>query len=82
MNLHPAWQKQLAIEILCGQEFKQCFISTHSLDFLDEFTEDLLNDKIAIFAFDPSSKTSSHFSLMKAGEVKRNLNASMQSSSF
>lgn len=58
MNLHPAWQKQLANEILRGHGFKQCFISTHSPDFLDEFTEDFLNENAAVFVFDPSSKTS------------------------
>lgn len=57
MNLHPAWQKQLANEIVRGQGFKQCFISTHSPDFLDEFTEDFLNENVAVFVFDPSSKT-------------------------
>lgn len=56
MNLHPAWQKQLANEVLRCQGFKQCFISTHSPDFLDEFTEDFLNDNAAVFVFDPSSK--------------------------
>lgn len=56
MNLHPAWQKQLANEIVRGQGFKQCFISTHSPDFLDEFTDDFLNENVAIFVFDPSSK--------------------------
>ena len=60
MNLHPAWQRQLANEILCGQGFKQCFISTHSPDFLDEFTEDFKNENaatVAVFVFDPSRKT-------------------------
>ncbi len=57
MNLHPAWQKLLANEILRCQGYKQCFISTHSPDFLDEFTEDFLNENVAVFVFDPSSKT-------------------------
>ena len=57
MNLHPAWQKQLAREILRCRSFKQCFISTHSPDFLDEFTEDFLNGEVGIFVFDPSSKS-------------------------
>lgn len=58
MNLHPAWQKLLASEILRCKSFKQCFISTHSPDFLDEFTEGLLGGDVAVFVFDPSSKTS------------------------
>ena len=57
MNLHPAWQKLLACEILSCQSFKQCFISTHSPDFLDEFTEDFLTGNVAVFVFDPARKT-------------------------
>lgn len=57
MNLHPAWQRLLANEILRGQGFKQCFISTHSPDFLDEFTPGFLEGSTAVFVFDPSSKT-------------------------
>lgn len=57
MNLHPAWQKLLANEILHCQSFKQCFISTHSPDFLDEFTEDFLSGDVGIFVFDPTSRT-------------------------
>lgn len=57
MNLHPAWQKLLAREILRCQSFKQCFISTHSPDFLDEFTEDFLIGDVGVFVFDPSSRT-------------------------
>ena len=53
MNLHPAWQKQLAHEIMYCQGFKQCFISTHSPDFLDEFTQDFLEGNAAVFVFDP-----------------------------
>lgn len=58
MNLHPAWQKLLASEILRCKSFKQCFISTHSPNFLDEFTEGLLGDDVAVFVFAPSGKTS------------------------
>ena len=60
MNLHPAWQKQLANEILRGQGFRQCFISTHSPDFLDEFTDAFQDENqtaVAVFVFDPSSRT-------------------------
>lgn len=58
MNLHPAWQKLLANEILLCQGFNQCFISTHSPDFLDEFTEGFLTGNVNLFVFDPSSKLS------------------------
>lgn len=56
MNLHPAWQKLLANEILRCQSFEQCFISTHSPDFLDEFTEEFLSGSVGIFVFDPCSR--------------------------
>lgn len=55
MNLHPAWQKIMATEILCCKNFKQCFISTHSADFLDEFTEGFLAGDVGIFVFDQSN---------------------------
>mgnify|MGYP004676428981 CR=1 FL=1 len=56
MNLHPAWQKMLAKEILRCSGVTQCFISTHSPDFLDEFTEGFLSGGVAIFVFDPSRR--------------------------
>lgn len=55
MNLHPAWQKMLANEIMRCNSFKQCFISTHSPDFLDEFTEGFLQGEVGVFVFDPFS---------------------------
>ena len=58
MNLHPAWQKMLAAEILRCPNFKQCFISTHSSDFLDEFTEEFLEGNVNVFVFDSSSRVS------------------------
>ena len=56
MNLHPAWQKQIANEILQCRSYKQCFISTHSPDLLDEFTKGFLEGDTAVFVFDPTSK--------------------------
>lgn len=56
MNLHPAWQKLIANEVLRCQSFEQCFISTHSPDFLDEFTNEFLSGNVGIFVFDPYSK--------------------------
>lgn len=57
MNLHPAWQKLLANEIMYCQSFRQCFVSTHSPDFLDEFTEGFLSGDVGVFVFDSSSRT-------------------------
>ena len=56
MNLHPVWQKKLATEILYCKGFDQCFISTHSPDFLDEFTKDFLDERVAVFVFNPSKE--------------------------
>ena len=56
MNLHPAWQKLLANELMSCRSFTQCFVSTHSPDFLDELTEGFLTGEVAVFVFDPSSK--------------------------
>lgn len=49
VNLHPAWQKILAKWIQANGNFVQCFISTHSPDFLDEFTENFALGKVNIF---------------------------------
>lgn len=49
VNLHPAWQKILAKWIQTNGNFVQCFISTHSPDFLDEFTENFALGKVNIF---------------------------------
>lgn len=56
-GLHPAWQKLLAFEILICNNFDRCFISTHSPDFLDEFTERFLRGDVGVFVFDQSSRT-------------------------
>ena len=56
MNLHPAWQKLLANELLRCKGFNQCFISTHSPDFLDEFTQEFISGDVSVFVFDPLSK--------------------------
>lgn len=50
-NLHPAWQKVVGNWIQTTDTFRQCFISTHSPDFLDVFTEEFRQGKVAMFAF-------------------------------
>ena len=52
VNLHPAWQKSLARWLQMSDSFNQCFISTHSSDFLDSFTEGFRNGMVDIFVYD------------------------------
>ena len=47
-NLHPAWQKVVGNWIQTTDTFQQCFVSTHSPDFLDVFTEEFKNGKVAV----------------------------------
>lgn len=51
MNLHPAWQKVVGEWICSSRAFRQCFISTHSPDLLDAFTEGFRHSDIAVFVF-------------------------------
>ena len=50
-NLHPAWQKVVGNWIQTADTYSQCFISTHSPDFLDSFTEEFKRGKVAVFVF-------------------------------
>lgn len=53
MNIHPAWQQIIGRWIQNSNNFKQCFISTHSPDFLDTFTEGFKRGDVGIYIFDP-----------------------------
>ncbi len=53
MNIHPAWQQILGRWIQYSNNFEQCFISTHSPDFLDTFTEGFKRGDVSVFVFDP-----------------------------
>ena len=53
MNIHPAWQQIIGRWIQKSDHFKQCFISTHSPDFLDTFTEGFKRGEVSVFVFDP-----------------------------
>lgn len=55
-NLHPAWQKVVGRWLQTSDTYKQCFISTHSPDFLDSFTELFKMDKVAVFVFSNKEK--------------------------
>ena len=56
-NLHPAWQKVVGRWLQTSVMYKQCFISTHSPDFLDTFTELFKLNKVAVFVFNYNSKS-------------------------
>lgn len=58
VNLHPAWQAVLAQWLQNSGNFKQCFISTHSSDFLDSFTEGFKDGLVNIFAWDKTAHSS------------------------
>ncbi len=52
-NLHPAWQKWVSRWIMESANFEQCFVSTHSPELLDGFTEGFRRGEVAILVFDP-----------------------------
>lgn len=56
LNLHPAWQKLLGkwIQLFCYQ-YEQCFITTHSPDLLDVFTDGFKQADVGIFVFNSST---------------------------
>lgn len=51
INLHPAWQKVVGHWLLSSSKFNQYFISTHSPDFLDTFTEEFKLGNVSVLAF-------------------------------
>lgn len=59
INLHPAWQKVIGNGVQTSSSFNQCFISTHSPDFLDSFTEGFKTGDVAIFVFNHGNPFSS-----------------------
>jgi len=52
LNLHPAWLKLLGKWMMRGTSFDQLFISTHSPDLLDVFTEAFREGEASIYVFD------------------------------
>lgn len=60
MNIHPAWQQIIGRWIQYSGNFKQCFISTHSPDFLDTFTEGFKRGEVSVFVFDPREEKGVH----------------------
>ncbi|NPA11518.1 MAG: AAA family ATPase [Epsilonproteobacteria bacterium] len=50
LNLHPSWLLKLRDDMLNSN--KQLFISTHSADLLDTFTEDFIQGRVSVFVFE------------------------------
>lgn len=55
VNLHPAWQKVVGRWILQRKSADQLFISTHSPDLLDVFTEAFRAGEAKVFVFKPTT---------------------------
>lgn len=55
-NLHPAWQKVVGNWLQTSGNFDQIFISTHSPDFLDTFTEGFKHGQVGVFVFDAENQ--------------------------
>ena len=56
LNIHPAWQQIIGRWIQYSGNFEQCFISTHSPDLLDTFTEGFKRGDVGVFVFDPRAE--------------------------
>jgi predicted ATPase len=56
LNLHPAWLKVVAGWILDHRSADQIFISTHSPDLLDGFTEAFREGEVALFVCDGTGR--------------------------
>lgn len=76
VNLHPAWQKILAKWIQNNGNFVQCFISTHSPDFLDEFTEGFAYGKVNIYVSEFSQDVT--FRNVKRERITQEINEGWQ----
>ncbi|MCB9765038.1 MAG: ATP-binding protein [Alphaproteobacteria bacterium] len=55
VNLHPAWQKVVGRWLQQRRSADQLFISTHSPDLLDTFTEAFRAGEAKVFAFQPTT---------------------------
>lgn len=51
-GLHPAWQQVICRWLQYSTRFEQCFVSTHSPDLLDTFTEGFKLGNVNIFVLD------------------------------
>ncbi len=57
LNLHPAWLKVVAGWILDHRSADQVFVSTHSPDLLDGFTEAFREGALALFVCDGTGRS-------------------------
>jgi len=69
LNLHTSWLLQLKKDIFCSN--KQLFISTHSADLLDSFTQEFLDDKVNILVFENGKVKSLKKSKILLNEISK-----------
>lgn len=72
MNTHPAWQKLIGKWILNQDSKRQYFISTHSPDFLDVFTDGFKNNQVGIFVF--GNRSNESIRKLSYNEIQDDLN--------
>lgn len=58
LNIHPAWLKVIAHWIVSSASADQIFVSSHSPDLLDGFTEEFSEGTIQLFAFSTRDENS------------------------
>ncbi|WP_322907659.1 AAA family ATPase [Paenibacillus sp. SGZ-1009] len=51
LNIHPAWLRKLANWIKLSNSYEQIFVSSHSPDFLDGFTDYFSEDLLSLLVF-------------------------------
>ena len=69
LNLHTSWLLKLKRDIYNSN--KQLFISTHSADLLDSFTQDFLDDEVNILIFENGKVKSLEKSKILLKEIER-----------
>jgi len=69
LNLHTSWLLKLKSDIYNSN--KQLFISTHSADLLDSFTEDFLEEKVNILIFEKGKVKNLEKNEILLNEIKK-----------
>lgn len=71
MNLHSGWQKAIGKWIITQQDNRQYFLSTHSPDFLDVFTDGFKNNQVGVFVF--NNRAENQIKKISYAEIKEEL---------